>query len=376
MKFVDQTQIHVSAGRGGDGMASFRTARNMPKLGPDGGNGGIGGSVFLVGKKGQNTLSSLRYRQVYRAADGGKGGTNNKTGKTGAHKVIQVPLGTVVKDRDTGEVIGEVLVPGEKFVVARGGRRGYGNLHYVSATNRAPRQMTPGQRGEAFSLALELKLLADVGFAGMPNAGKSTLLSRLSAAKPKVADYPFTTLEPNLGVMEVCTGAETEEDGAKVDSLVLADVPGLIQGASLGKGLGHHFLRHLERTSLIAYVVDPYSLEHPDPKLALAQLQKELADYSSDLGSKPFVVVLTKDDMRDWVSAEQAQLAEEFRAELDQGSIPWLQVSSVTGEGLDTLKNLLLDEYRKHQVVSRIEDDRQEQLELSEREAQTFAVES
>lgn len=374
MKFVDQTQIHVSAGRGGDGMASFRTARNMPKLGPDGGNGGIGGSVFLVGKKGQNTLSSLRYRQVYRAADGGKGGTNNKTGKTGAHKVIQVPLGTVVKDRETGEVVGEILIPGEKFVVARGGRRGYGNLHYVSATNRAPRQMTVGQRGEAFSLDLELKLLADVGFAGMPNAGKSTLLSRLSAAKPKVADYPFTTLEPNLGVMEVYTGAKSEEDGAKVDSLVLADVPGLIEGASLGKGLGHHFLRHLERTSLIAYVVDPYSLEHPDPLAALGQLKKELADYSADLGSKPFVVVLTKNDMVDWVNPDQAEVAEIFRAELNRSDVPWVQVSSVTSEGLESLKSLLLDEYRKYQKAVCVEGEDHQPMELDECAVETLEV--
>ncbi|MDD9950917.1 MAG: Obg family GTPase CgtA [Zetaproteobacteria bacterium] len=345
MKFIDQTEIHVSAGRGGDGMLSFRTARNMPKLGPDGGNGGIGGSVYLVGKKGQNTLSSLRYRQLYRAADGGKGGTNNKTGKTGAHKVIHVPLGTVVKNREDGSILGEILEAGQKLAVAQGGRRGYGNLHYVSATNRAPRQMTHGQKGESRSLCLELKLLADVGFAGLPNAGKSTLLSRLSAARPKVADYPFTTLVPNLGVMEVFSGSEPQEDGLNVDSLVLADVPGLIEGASVGKGLGHHFLRHLERTALISYVVDPYSLTDPDPALALAQLQRELADYSAELAMKPFVVVFTKKDMQTWVESERETHLHELCQELDRRKTPWIQVSSIDGTGLANLKNMLVQEY-------------------------------
>lgn len=329
MKFIDQTEIHVTAGNGGDGISSFRRARNRPKLGPDGGNGGNGGDVYLVCAKGLNTLSSLRYRQKYSAEHGGKGQSNEKTGRCGVRKLIEVPLGTVVRNRETGESLGELLHAGQSLLVAKGGKRGYGNLHFTSPTNRAPYHFTHGQKGEALSLSLELKLLADVGLAGFPNAGKSTLLSKITAARPKIADYPFTTLSPQLGVVEL------GDDAATMDSFVLADIPGLIEGAKHGKGLGHDFLRHLERTKIVVFVLEALDVTGRSPADSLEVLRKELEGYSSTFSMKKFLVVVNKVDLID--ESEEKVWAEQVQ-ELGKGAVPVLQISALTGNGLKELK--------------------------------------
>ncbi len=327
MKFIDKTEIRVKGGRGGDGIACFMTAHNMPKLGPNGGNGGLGGNVYLCGRAGLNTLSTLRYRQSYEAADGGKGGSNNKTGRCGQDKKIDVPLGTVVFDQRSGQKVGEVLTAGDKLLIARGGKRGYGNLNFACATNRAPRKFTHGQEGEIKNIRLELKLLADVGLAGFPNAGKSTLLSRISAARPKIGDYPFTTLVPNLGVVEV-------ED----KSYVVADIPGLIEGASSGRGLGLDFLKHLERTKIIAFILDLSS--ELDPLDQYQKLAKELNAFSGDLANKPRVVVLNKTDVLEEGSKDLEKWQKVF-ADLE---LKTLAISAYVGDGLAPLKNNLLFE--------------------------------
>ena len=356
MKFIDQTEIHVTAGNGGDGIASFRSARNKPKLGPDGGNGGNGGDVQLQAEPSLNTLSSLRYRQVYRGEHGGKGQANNRTGRCGRHKTIRVPRGTVVYDRDSGELLGELVEPGQMLQVAKGGKRGYGNLNYVSATNRAPHFFTHGQKGANRTLRLELKLLADVGLAGFPNAGKSTLLSRLSAAKPKIADYPFTTLVPNLGVVEL--GEHSE------DSFVLADVPGLIEGASDGRGLGLEFLRHLERTKVIAFVVDAFDLLEPSPLASLKKLKEELKSYSPKMLAKEAVVILNKMDLADAFPPEEV---ERRLDEISQAGYPILKVSAVTGEGLEELKRALFDYIKpSEQTDYDLNDSAHEHLEIKQ----------
>lgn len=332
MKFIDQTEIHVTAGNGGDGIASFRSARNKPKLGPDGGNGGNGGDVVLLAEPSLNTLSSLRYRQVYRGEHGGKGRANNKTGRCGKHKTIKVPRGTVVYDRDNGEFLGELVEPGQRLLVAKGGKRGYGNLNYVSPSNRAPHFFTHGQKGTNLTLRLELKLLADVGLAGFPNAGKSTLLSRLSAAKPKIADYPFTTLVPNLGVVELGEHGE--------DAFVLADVPGLIEGASAGKGLGLEFLRHLERTKVIAFVIDAFDMLESSPLACLKKLREELKSYSQKMLAKESVIILNKMDLAPAFSQEEM---DRRLNEIERAGYPVLKVSAVSGQGLEELKRALLE---------------------------------
>ena len=329
MKFVDETQIFVRSGDGGAGMVSFASAHGKPKLGPDGGDGGDGGSVFLVGNPQLNTLSGLRYRQRYSAQHGAKGGSNGKTGKCGEHALIPVPLGTVAINIETGEKVAEILEADEKIMVAKGGRHGWGNMRFVRPNHQAPEEHGSGLPGETFELKLELKLIADIGFAGLPNAGKSTLLSRISAAKPKIADYPFTTLTPNLGVVD----ADSDNWG---ESFVAADIPGLIDGASDGKGLGHQFLRHLERTKAIAYVLDGASFDGTEPADAFAILKQELTSYSPVLASKPAVAVVTKTDV----------VTEDFdrhavRGFLEGQGMEVFFISSVTGEGLDELKRRL-----------------------------------
>jgi GTP-binding protein len=246
MKFVDEADIRVEAGAGGNGCVSFRREKFIPRGGPDGGDGGRGGSVYLVAREGINTLVDFRVRRRFRAAQGRGGAGQNMTGAAGEDLYIDVPKGTVIADLDTNEILGDLTDAGQELLVARGGRGGFGNTHFKSSTNRAPRQSTPGEPGEGRHLALELKLLADVGLLGLPNAGKSTLIRALSAARPKVADYPFTTLTPHLGVVRV----DAEQ------SFVMADIPGLIEGAAQGAGLGHKFLKHLQRTRLLLHVVD------------------------------------------------------------------------------------------------------------------------
>lgn len=338
MKFIDSTEITVQAGKGGDGIATFKTARNMPKLGPDGGNGGNGGDIILSADTSNNTLSTLRYKQLYRAENGVKGGAQNKTGKSGAARLIAVPLGTIVYDKDSGKKIAEILTAEDKVVVAKGGKRGYGNLSYVTSTRQAPRMFTEGKKGEQKSLILELKLLADVGLAGFPNAGKSTLLSVISSARPKIADYPFTTLTPNLGVVEI------KDPTSSKGSFVVADVPGLIEGASQGRGLGTQFLQHLERCKLLVYLIDASRYaEEGGIYEQWKKLNYELTEYASaTLASKDALVVLSK---MDCIQDEEAEAALEESVEKlrTEGFQNILKLSSITRSGLDELTYTLSD---------------------------------
>ncbi len=288
MKFVDEASIKVSAGNGGNGIVSFRREKYVPFGGPDGGDGGDGGSVYLVANAGINTLADFRFQRRFVATSGAPGGSRNCTGKGGEDLRVPVPVGTLVFDQDTGELIGDLVVDGQELIVARGGSGGRGNTRFKSSTNRAPRQSTPGTAGEARTVRLELRLLADVGLLGMPNAGKSTLIRAVSAARPKVADYPFTTLHPNLGVVSV----------GPYRSFVMADIPGLIEGAAEGAGLGIRFLKHLQRTRLLLHVVD---LAPPDPAEDVAAtataIVGELERFSTDLAGRPRWLVLNKIDL-------------------------------------------------------------------------------
>ena len=281
---VDLAKVHVAAGRGGSGVVSFRRAKYVPKGGPDGGNGGDGGSVVLEVNPHIRTLLDFREHPVFKAGRGGPGSGNNRSGKDGEDLVLRVPSGTVVRDAATGETLADLLEPGQQLVVARGGRGGRGNGNRATATDQAPRRADPGEPGEERALELEMKLIADVGFVGLPNAGKSTLLSRVSRARPRVGAYAFTTLEPNLGIVVL-------DDERQ---LVAADLPGLIEGAHEGKGLGLQFLRHVERTRALAFLIDCTS-EAPGRDLAL--LEREVSLYSPALMDKPRVVVLTKSDL-------------------------------------------------------------------------------
>ncbi len=288
MKFVDEATIRVTAGKGGNGCVSFRREKFIPRGGPNGGDGGDGGSVYLVADAGLNTLIDFRYTRHYRAENGQPGMGSDRTGKGGADLEIRVPLGTTVFDADTGETMGDLVRAGERLLVARGGFHGLGNTRFKSSTNRTPRQSTPGTPGESRQLRLELKLLADVGLLGMPNAGKSTLIRAISSATPKVADYPFTTLVPNLGVVSI----EPHR------SFVVADIPGLIEGAAEGAGLGIRFLKHLGRTRLLLHLVDmaPFD-ESSDPALEVRIIESELERFSPDLRSRERWLVLNKLDL-------------------------------------------------------------------------------
>jgi GTP-binding protein len=325
MKFVDEANIVVIAGDGGNGSASFRREKYIPFGGPDGGDGGRGGSVLLEGDSGLNTLVDFRHMRKYKAQNGQHGSSRNKTGKSGENVVVRVPLGTVITDAATGERVGDVTDHGQQLLVAKGGRGGLGNVHFKSSTNRSPRQTVPGSAGDTFDLHLELKVLADVGLLGFPNAGKSTLISTVSAARPKVADYPFTTLYPNLGVVRI-----------DVDrSFVIADIPGLIEGAAEGTGLGIQFLKHLQRTRLLLHLVDlaPLMLD-VDPVEQVRQLEQELHNFDPGLMHKPRWLVFTKADLLP--PDEARSKAEEAVAALNWND-PWMLISSVTKSGTDDL---------------------------------------
>ena len=288
MKFVDEATIRVQAGNGGHGCLSFRREKFVAKGGPDGGDGGHGGHVYLLSDASINTLVDFRVARRFRAESGQSGAGRNKTGRSGADLEVKIPCGTVVSDVDTGEVIGDMTEPGQRLKVAEAGRAGLGNTRFKSSTNRAPRKITQGTPGEARHLSLELKLLADVGLVGMPNAGKSTLIRSMSAARPKVADYPFTTLIPNLGVVSV----------GPLRSFVMADVPGLIEGAADGAGLGIQFLKHLQRTRLLLHLVDIAPIDvDSDPAENFTAIQSELKKFSEDLSGKPRWLVLNKVDL-------------------------------------------------------------------------------
>lgn len=324
MKFVDEARIKVIAGDGGNGCLSFRREKYIPRGGPDGGDGGNGGSVYLCGDENINTLVDFRHIRTYQAERGKNGSSANCTGRKGGDKIIRVPVGTIAYDRDTDEQIADITADGQQALVAQGGVHGLGNTRFKSSTNRAPRKTTHGTPGERRELGLELKLLADVGLLGYPNAGKSSLIRKVSAARPKVADYPFTTLHPNLGVIRV----EAHR------SFVMADIPGLIEGAAEGQGLGIRFLRHLARTGLLLQVIDLVPFDEHDPAVAARQLVHELEKYDNTLAEKDRWLVFNKMDLLDqsgWHERVQATLKA-----LDWNG-PWYSVSSVTGAGLPRL---------------------------------------
>ncbi|AOV15755.1 GTPase ObgE [Acidihalobacter aeolianus] len=330
MKFVDEARIKVQAGDGGNGCVSFRREKYIPFGGPNGGDGGDGGSVYLVADSGLNTLSDFRYRRFFHAERGQNGMGRDMTGRAGADLDIPVPVGTVVRDADTGETIGDLVQPGQRLKVAQGGFRGLGNAHFKSSTNRAPRQSTPGSPGDLRNLELELKLLADVGLLGLPNAGKSTLISQLSHARPKIADYPFTTLHPNLGVVGV----------GSLESFVMADIPGLIEGAAEGAGLGHRFLKHLQRTRLLLHLVDIAPLDAHDPAEDARTVLAELDKFSHDLATRPRWLVCNKSDALPPGEAETrcAALAESLGWEG-----PRFCISAATGAGTAELSRAVMD---------------------------------
>ncbi|WP_347251958.1 Obg family GTPase CgtA [Legionella sp.] len=325
MKFVDEALIKVEAGNGGHGCLSFRREKFVPRGGPDGGDGGDGGSVFLEGSSDLNTLVDFRYQRHYKAENGQPGMGGNCTGKKGDDLIIQVPVGTMVYDVDTGELLGDVNHAGERLLVAQGGFHGLGNTRYKSSVNRAPRQTTPGTPGEARHLRLELRVLADVGLLGLPNAGKSTLIRAVSSAKPKVADYPFTTLHPGLGVVSVSTHK----------SFVMADIPGLIEGAASGAGLGHRFLKHLSRTCILLHVIDVCPLDNTDPVDSAKAIINELELYDPELVNKPRWLVLNKIDMLPDEEAKQKAI------QTIVDGLKWrdkvFTVSALTGEGTQQL---------------------------------------
>ena len=321
MKFVDEARIEVQAGRGGDGCASFRREKFIPKGGPDGGDGGRGGSVWAVADHNINTLIEYRYQRRIAAGNGEHGRGSDCFGASGEDVELRLPVGTVVIDEETGNTVADLAADGQRALLAKGGAGGLGNLHFKSSINRAPRQKTPGQPGEHRLLRLELKVLADVGLLGLPNAGKSTLIAAVSNARPKIADYPFTTLHPHLGVVRVDGGS----------GFVIADVPGLIEGAAEGAGLGHRFLRHLSRTRLLLHVIDvaPHD-EHADPVRQARALAAELRKFDLSLARKPRWIVLNKIDLVDGQLRDA--LAAEFRRRL-RTKAPVFLVSAATGEG-------------------------------------------
>jgi len=334
MKFVDEADIRVEAGRGGNGCLSFRREKYVPRGGPDGGDGGSGGSVLLIAREGLNTLADFRVRRRFRAESGRGGAGQQCTGASGTDLHIDVPVGTEVTDLDTQEQLGDLVRPGQELLVARGGAGGRGNVRFKSSTNRAPRRTTPGQPGEARHLGLALKVLADVGLLGLPNAGKSTLTRAMSAARTKVADYPFTTLHPHLGVVRV----DTER------SFVIADIPGLIAGASAGAGLGAQFLRHLERTRLLLHLVDIADLESSGAEFdaqrnPLAIIEAELEAWSHDLAQRPRWLVFNKIDTI--AEDEQTLVAERWLSRFGWSG-PSYCISAATGQGVQKLTHAIM----------------------------------
>lgn len=320
MQFIDQAEIEVQGGDGGDGMVAFRREKYVPAGGPSGGNGGHGGSVILVAVEHLQTLLDFKYAHKFKAKDGQRGGPKNMTGASGDDLRVEVPCGTVVYDAETDEVLADLTQPHQEFCVAKGGKGGLGNKHFLSNHNRAPERALPGLPGEIRLIRLELKLLAEVGIIGLPNAGKSTLISALSAARPKIADYPFTTLVPNLGVVRKPSG----------DGTVFADIPGLIEGAHLGTGLGHDFLRHIERTRVLLHLIDA---TQEDPIAAYHTIQDELEAYGRGLIDRPQILALNKID----AFASEEEIAP-IAAQLQQLSqTPVFLISAVAGMGLDPL---------------------------------------
>jgi GTP-binding protein len=321
--FIDEARILVKAGDGGNGCLAFRREKFVPRGGPSGGDGGRGGDVVLVSTEHQNTLLQFRFNPEHKAERGRHGEGSQRTGAEGRSLDVQVPVGTVVYDESTGERLYDFTQSGERFTVARGGKGGKGNARFATSTHQAPTEHEPGRPGDEKRLRLELKLLADVGLVGFPNAGKSTLISRISAARPKIADYPFTTLEPNLGVVQF----------ADFRSFVVADIPGLIEGAHLGHGLGVQFLRHIERTRLLAHLVDVSDSSGRNPVQDFETVMQELASFSDDLVKKPMILVATKMD-----AAQDAERVARLRKLAAERGLACFEISSVTGQGIEALK--------------------------------------
>jgi GTP-binding protein len=321
--FIDEVRILVKAGDGGNGCLAFRREKYVPRGGPSGGDGGRGGDVVMVSTEHQNTLLQFRYNPEHTAQRGRHGEGSNRTGAEGRSIEVEVPVGTIVYDEPTGERLYDFTHAGERFTVARGGRGGKGNARFATSTHQAPTEHEPGRPGEEKRLRLELKLLADVGLVGFPNAGKSTLISRISAARPKIADYPFTTLEPNLGVVEL----------PDFRSFVVADIPGLIEGAHLGHGLGVQFLRHIERTRLLVHLVDVSEASGRDPVHDFETVLEELASFSPQLVEKPMIVAASKMDI-----AQDQSRVEALRRHAAERGLPYFEISSATGLGIEKLK--------------------------------------
>lgn len=333
--FLDRVKIKVMAGDGGDGVTAFRREKFVPRGGPSGGDGGVGGSVWIESTEGLNTLLHLRYNPEHKAERGRHGEGSNRSGKDGSDAIVRVPVGTQVFDAETNELLHDFTEPGQRFLAAKGGKGGWGNAHFATPTRRAPKFHYTGRPGEEKELQLELKLIADVGLVGFPNAGKSTLISVISAAKPKIADYPFTTLEPNLGVVDV----------GDYRTFVVADIPGLIEGASTGAGLGDRFLRHVERTKLILHLVDVSSLSGRDPVRDYETINTELIAYDPELAARPQIVVATKIDALD-----EPERLESLKIRAEQDGKQFLAISSVANteikelifevvKALDVIKN-------------------------------------
>jgi GTP-binding protein len=335
--FVDEAKIRVKAGDGGNGCMAFRREKFVPRGGPSGGDGGRGGDVIMESSERHNTLVHFRFNPEYKAERGRHGEGSNCTGRQGEDVILKVPVGTIVYDEETGERVFDFDRPDQRIVVARGGRGGRGNQHFATPTHQAPREHEPGKPGEEKVLRLELKLLADVGLVGYPNVGKSTLISRISAARPKIADYPFTTLQPNLGV--VATGDPNDKDSI---SFVVADIPGLIEGAHTGAGLGTQFLRHVERTRLLVHLIDVSDASgRPDPATDFKVIMNELESFGSGLESKPMIVVASKIDA---VNPEKLTKLKRF---CTRKKLQLYPISAVTGEGVDKLKYAMADEVVK-----------------------------
>ena len=311
--FIDFTEVALEAGKGGKGSVHFRREKFVSKGGPDGGDGGRGGHIIFLTDSNLHTLQDIRYRKKYKAEDGSNGGGSRKTGKCGQDIIIKVPVGTLIREKKSKDIIADLIEDNSSFILCKGGRGGHGNIRYKTSTNQAPRVSQPGEKGESGVYQIELKILADVGLVGLPNAGKSTLLSKLSSARPKIADYPFTTLEPKLGIVKY----------GEYNSFVMADIPGLIKGASEGKGLGHQFLRHVERNKILVFLIDS---QDPDPNSTFQTLRDEIYQYNPDLRIKPIIICQTKVDLEFEGKNQWIQIGKEI-----------IKISSFTGKGLNKL---------------------------------------
>lgn len=341
--FIDRVKIKIASGNGGDGVTAFRREKFVPRGGPSGGDGGKGGDVWMEADEGLNTLLHLRYNPEHKAERGRHGEGSNRHGKDSADVIIRVPVGTQVFDAESEDLLFDFTETGQRFLAAKGGKGGWGNQHFATSTNRAPKYHYTGRTGEEKELQLELKLLADVGLVGFPNAGKSTLISVISAAKPKIADYPFTTLEPNLGVVDL----------GEFKTFVVADIPGLIEGASEGAGLGDRFLRHVERTKLILHLVDVSSISGRDSSEDYEIINRELANYDQNLATRPQIVVATKLDALD-----DPERLERLRELAEKDGKPFLQISAVTNLGTKELVNVVA------QRLQEMKREEQEKIDL------------